>query len=115
MTTNSLAPSPSRRSLRDSRSSPSRSNPSSNGVTETKSPQPDGTDSLAVSGLFKRFGSVEALKNVSLSAPRGTFMALLGPSGSGKTTLLRILGGLEQADAGNVVFDNLDWLHVPSR
>jgi sulfate transport system ATP-binding protein len=97
-----------------------RSNLSSNGDTETKSQPRAGTDartddSLVVSGLFKRFGSVEALKNVGLNAPRGTFMALLGPSGSGKTTLLRILGGLEHADAGNVVFDNLDWLHVPAR
>lgn len=83
---------------------------------ETRSPPRAGTEStLSVSGLFKRFGATEALKNVGLEAPKGTFLALLGPSGSGKTTLLRILGGLEQADAGNVVFDGLDWLHMPAR
>ena len=87
-----------------------------NGDTETKSPPRAGTDdALIVSGIFKRFGATAALQNVGLEAPRGTFLALLGPSGSGKTTLLRILGGLEQADAGNVVFDGLDWLNVPAR
>jgi sulfate/thiosulfate transport system ATP-binding protein len=71
--------------------------------------------SLVVESIAKRFGSFEALKGVSFTAPQGAFVALLGPSGSGKTTLLRILGGLEFPDEGSVTFADLNWLHVPAR
>jgi sulfate transport system ATP-binding protein len=71
--------------------------------------------SLIVDSIAKRFGSYEALKGVSFTAPQGAFVTLLGPSGSGKTTLLRILGGLEFPDAGDVRFADLNWLGVPAR
>src|SRR5262249_12050766 len=71
--------------------------------------------SLVIESVAKKFDRFPALKGVSLTAPRGCFMALLGPSGSGKTTLLRILGGLEFADVGHIVFDDLDWLALPAR
>jgi sulfate transport system ATP-binding protein len=70
---------------------------------------------LVIEQIQKRFREFEALKGVSLSAPDGSFLALLGPSGSGKTTLLRILGGLEHADLGHVMFAGLDWLTIPAR
>jgi sulfate transport system ATP-binding protein len=70
---------------------------------------------LVIEQIHKRFREFEALKGVSLSAPDGSFLALLGPSGSGKTTLLRILGGLEHADLGHVSFADLDWLTIPAR
>jgi sulfate transport system ATP-binding protein len=71
--------------------------------------------SLVADGITKRFGSFEALKGVSFTAPQGAFVTLLGPSGSGKTTLLRILGGLEFPDAGSARFADLNWLGVPAR
>jgi sulfate transport system ATP-binding protein len=71
--------------------------------------------SLVIESVAKRFDRFPALKGVSLTAPKGCFMALLGPSGSGKTTLLRILGGLEFADVGHIDFDGLDWLSLPAR
>jgi sulfate transport system ATP-binding protein len=71
--------------------------------------------SLIVEDVSKRFGTLAALHHVDLTVPRGAFLALLGPSGSGKTTLLRILGGLEHADDGRVVFEGQDWLGVPAR
>jgi len=71
--------------------------------------------SLVIDHIAKRFERFPALKGVSLTAPKGCFLALLGPSGSGKTTLLRILGGLEFADAGRIGFDGLDWLALPAR
>ncbi|HEY8947521.1 MAG TPA: ATP-binding cassette domain-containing protein [Rhizomicrobium sp.] len=71
--------------------------------------------SLVVDSITKRFGSYEALKGVSFTAPQGAFVTLLGPSGSGKTTLLRILGGLEFPDSGMVRFADLNWLGVPAR
>ncbi len=71
--------------------------------------------SLVIEKITKQFGRFEALKGVSLTAPTGTFLALLGPSGSGKTTLLRILGGLEYADLGHVAFESRDWLTIPAR
>src|SRR5580692_12559229 len=71
--------------------------------------------SLIIDSLTKRFGAFAALNGASLTAPQGAFVALLGPSGSGKTTLLRILGGLEQADSGQVRFADLNWLDMPAR
>ena len=61
--------------------------------------------SLVIESVAKKFDRFPALKGVSLTAPKGCFMALLGPSGSGKTTLLRILGGLEFADVGHIDFE----------
>ena len=64
--------------------------------------------SIEVRGLAKRFGTFEALKDVSLQVPSGELVALLGPSGSGKTTLLRIIAGLEAPDQGTVLFEGQD-------
>ncbi len=57
---------------------------------------------IEVAAVTKRFGSVEALRDVSLAVAPGTVATLLGPSGSGKTTLLRIVAGFEAPDAGSV-------------
>jgi sulfate transport system ATP-binding protein len=66
-------------------------------------------------GLRKSFGRIAALDDVSLTIPRGEFLALLGPSGSGKTTLLRVIAGLEFVDSGDVVIDGRSMSGVPAR
>jgi sulfate/thiosulfate transport system ATP-binding protein len=71
--------------------------------------------SLVVESIAKKFDRFPALKGVSFTAPKGSFLALLGPSGSGKTTLLRILGGLEFAQMGRVAYEGEDWLALPAR
>ena len=71
--------------------------------------------SIAVHNISKRFGSFQALDNVSLHVRSGSLTALLGPSGSGKTTLLRIIAGLESADAGTVHHADEDVTHVQPR
>lgn len=48
---------------------------------------------------------VHALSDVSLSAPVGSFIALIGPSGCGKSTLLRLLAGLDEPNAGTLSID----------
>jgi NitT/TauT family transport system ATP-binding protein len=60
---------------------------------------------LQLASVGRRFGHVEALRNVSLDIAAGDFMALLGPSGCGKSTLLRLIAGLEQPDVGSVTWD----------
>ena len=70
---------------------------------------------LEIKSISKAFGRYPALKDVSLTAVDGEFLALLGPSGSGKTTLLRILAGLETPDAGEVRFNGEDFLSLPVR
>ncbi|HLZ23416.1 MAG TPA: ABC transporter ATP-binding protein [Ktedonobacterales bacterium] len=51
-------------------------------------------------GVSKRFGSVEALRDVSFSVRRGEVVALLGPNGAGKTTAISIMLGLRQPTTG---------------
>ena len=64
--------------------------------------------SIQVKNICKRFGAFIALDDVSIEFTTGELVALLGPSGCGKTTLLRIIAGLEQADAGQVILDGRD-------
>ena len=57
---------------------------------------------ILLRGVTKRFGSVVAVDNVTLTVEEGEFFSLLGPSGCGKTTLLRMLAGFETPDEGSV-------------
>jgi sulfate transport system ATP-binding protein len=60
--------------------------------------------SITISNLTKYFGTYKALDNINLEVNSGELLALLGPSGCGKTSLLRIIGGLEVADSGSLLF-----------
>ena len=68
---------------------------------------------ISIEGVSKRFGSVTALEDVSLSVEHGELFFLLGPSGCGKTTLLRILAGFSSVDSGRVLFDGDDVAGIP--
>jgi putative ABC transport system ATP-binding protein len=61
---------------------------------------------LEVRDLKKSYenGTIEALRGVSLGIAKGDFLAITGPSGSGKSTLLHLLGGLDVATEGLVLF-----------
>ncbi len=58
-----------------------------------------------------RVGKVEvpALRGISFTVERGTFVSVVGPSGSGKSTLFYLLGGLTRADSGRIVIDGDDF------
>jgi NitT/TauT family transport system ATP-binding protein len=60
---------------------------------------------LSLNRLTKRFGDLEALRDIDVAVERGEFISLVGPSGCGKTTLLRIIAGLEPSSAGDVLLD----------
>ncbi|MEA2368629.1 MAG: type transport system ATP-binding protein, partial [Thermoleophilaceae bacterium] len=56
---------------------------------------------LAVRGLVKRYGRIEALAGVDLDVEQGELVGLLGPNGAGKSTLVKIACGLVRATAGS--------------
>ena len=67
-------------------------------------------DILKAVHLKKYYGSgenlVKAVDDVSFGIEKGSFTAIVGTSGSGKTTLLNLIGGLDFADAGEVIIDS---------
>jgi multiple sugar transport system ATP-binding protein len=70
---------------------------------------------ISLLNVSKRFGTVDAVRDLSLSIADGEFVVLLGPTGAGKTTTLRLIAGLERPDAGRVVIRGRDVTeHVPA-
>jgi len=68
---------------------------------------------IALQRVSKRFGDVEAVKDLSLVVGEGEFVVILGPSGAGKTTALRLVAGLERPDRGSVFIDGRDVTREP--
>jgi putative spermidine/putrescine transport system ATP-binding protein len=63
--------------------------------------------------LTKLFGETRAADRVSLTIEPGSMVALLGPLGCGKTTTLRMIAGLVEPDAGEILLDDRSITHVP--
>src|SRR5690348_3105501 len=63
--------------------------------------------------VSKRFGTAQAVSDLSLGIENGEFVVLLGPSGAGKTTALRLVAGLERPDAGAILIDGRDVTQAP--
>jgi ABC-2 type transport system ATP-binding protein len=61
---------------------------------------------IDVRGLFKSFGQVRAVSDLSFTVEPGSVTGFLGPNGAGKTTTLRMVLGLERPDAGTATFDD---------
>jgi branched-chain amino acid transport system ATP-binding protein len=68
---------------------------------------------LEVSGLVAGYGAAPVLKEIDLSVPEGSIVAVLGANGAGKTTLLRTISGLVRPTAGKIMLDGSDLRGVP--
>jgi len=60
---------------------------------------------VAVRNVVKSYDGARALDSLDFETRDGEFFVLLGPSGAGKTTTLKVIAGLEDPDAGEVIFD----------
>lgn len=70
---------------------------------------------LQISGLRKQLGDHVAVEDLSFSVSEAEFFVILGPSGCGKTTTLRMICGLEQPDAGEIMIAGRNVTALPSR
>jgi branched-chain amino acid transport system ATP-binding protein len=64
------------------------------------------TPILEIKKLYKSFGGLEALKDITFSIDRGEIIGLIGPNGAGKTTLFNCVAGIEKPTAGQIIFTN---------
>lgn len=63
---------------------------------------------ISIEKINKNFGTVQALKDVSLEIGNGKKVVIIGPSGSGKSTLIRCINGLEKPTSGKIIVDGLE-------
>jgi polar amino acid transport system ATP-binding protein len=68
-------------------------------------------DMIVIKNLFKWFGSLCAVNDVSLTVPAGKVLVIIGPSGSGKSTVLRYINHLETPSGGEVWVDGIKLTH----
>jgi ABC-2 type transport system ATP-binding protein len=68
---------------------------------------------IAVEGLAKRFGEVQAVADVSFEVREGELFGFLGPNGAGKTTTINMLTGLARPDTGTIRIAGIDCTHNP--
>ena len=69
---------------------------------------------LEVRGLTKRFGSLVAVRDISLTVAPGELRAVIGPNGAGKTTFFNLVSGFFAPSAGSILFDGRDITGVPA-
>jgi ABC-type branched-subunit amino acid transport system ATPase component len=63
---------------------------------------------LQLQNVSRRFGGVDALRDINLSIDSGELVGLIGPNGSGKSTLVNVVSGVLRASRGTVLFRNVD-------
>lgn len=68
---------------------------------------------LDVSGISKKYGSRQVVRDFSMHIDKGEVVGLLGPNGSGKTTSFYMIIGIVNADSGNVIFNDVDVTKFP--
>lgn len=60
---------------------------------------------IQANGIYKSFGKVNVIQGIDLQIDNGEIVTIVGASGAGKSTLLQIIGTLEKADCGDILFD----------
>ena len=63
---------------------------------------------ISIKNITRDFGTLQVLKGIDLDINRGEILSIVGPSGAGKTTLLQIIGTLDRATSGSVMYDGED-------
>ncbi|MBP7793104.1 MAG: sugar ABC transporter ATP-binding protein, partial [Candidatus Goldbacteria bacterium] len=70
---------------------------------------------VVLKNVWKKYGNVTAVKDVSIVCEDKEFMILVGPSGCGKTTTLRLIAGLEEATSGEIYIDDIMVNDIPPK
>src|SRR5687767_3064260 len=68
---------------------------------------------IKLTNLYKSYGAIHIIKDVSLDITSGEFIVFVGPSGCGKSTLLRVISGLEPISSGTLEIDKAVVNEVP--
>jgi len=69
---------------------------------------------LAVEGVSKRFGGLQAVREASLTVDTGRITAVIGPNGAGKTTLFALISGFQSPSAGRILYKGADVTGMPA-
>lgn len=69
---------------------------------------------LEVEGLWKNFGGLQVIRDISLRVEIGEHLGIIGPNGAGKTTLFNLVTGLLQPDAGKIYIFDQDVTNMPT-